>query len=151
MKAGLIIAFAAMASGAFQGKEGEKDCFWCKEAARIKTEHEAGKMSRHEWVERRLEILEGEYYSNRLELLEEKEKICDAEHKAGKVDLGDVLETRLEVLWLRFTLRKIEEKDFRKHHEEICQPYKKWLKDQVKSGRMTEEEQRKRLAALNEP
>ena len=151
MKAGMLVAIIAMASVAVQEKKDEKDCSWCKEAARIKTEHEAGRMSKHEWIERRLEILEGEYYSDRLHLLEEKEKICDAEHKAGKVDLGDVLETRLEVLWLRFTLQKIDEKEFRKRHEEICGPYKKWLKDQVKSGKMTEEEHRKKLAGLNEP
>lgn len=152
--AGLVLAgWAGISSAASspprQEKE-EKDCPLCLEQARIKKEFEAGRMAKLEWIDRRLALLEGEYYTNRLGLLEEKEKAQEPEYKAGKSTLGDVLDTKLEIAWLRLTLKKTEEKEFRKRRQELVGAYKNWLKEQLDGGKIGKEDYQKKLERLDE-
>lgn len=135
------------ASAPAQDKDG-KDCPLCLEQARIKKEYEAGRMPKLEWIDRRLALLEGEYFTNRLGVLEEKEKALVPEVKAGKVGLGDVFETKLEIVDLKYALKKSDEKEWKARRQEIVSAYKNWLKEQLEAGKLGKEEYEKRVARL---
>lgn len=150
--AGILLAAAAAfplvsASAPAQDKD-EKDCPLCLEQARIKKEYDAGRMPKIEWIDRRLALLEGEYFTNRLGVLEEKEKALVPEVKAGKVGLGDVFETKLETLGLKYALKKCDEKEWKARRQEIVSAYKNWLREQLEAGKLGKEEYEKRVARL---
>lgn len=132
-------------------EENEKDCPLCREQARIAKEHDAGRMSNRDWVDRRIALLEGEYLTNRLALLEEKGKLLDAESKPGKDSKGDFFDTKLEIGGLNYALKKIDEKQWKSHREELVSPYRTWLNEQHRAGKLTQEEFKKRMSALETP
>lgn len=62
--AGLAIALSAVLFGlnpleSLGQEKDEKDCAICLEKERIKKQHEAGRISEVEWIDRRLALLEG--------------------------------------------------------------------------------------------
>jgi len=152
--AGLALASAAAfltLSSAGTGQEkAEKDCPMCLETERIKKEYEAGRMPRLEWIDRRLALLEGEYLTNRMGILEERDKALEPEYKAGKVRLDQILDAKLEIAWLKYSLEKSGEEEFKKRRSELVDAYRNWLKEQQAAGKIGKEEFEDRLKRLEE-
>lgn len=159
MKVALALAGLAVASmAAFQTpspsgsaqEKAEKDCPMCLETERIKKEYEAGRLPKLEWIDRRLALLEGEYLTNRLGVLEEKDKALEPEYKAGKAGLDQVLDAKLEIAWLKYSLKKTAEEEFKKRRSELVDAYRNWLKEQQAAGKIGKEEFENRLKRLEE-
>jgi hypothetical protein len=131
--------------------ENSKDCPLCREQERIAKEHDAGRLTNCEWIDRRIALLEGEYLTNRLALLEEKGKALEAESKPGKVPIGDLLDTKLEIGGLNYALKKTDEKEWKAQREELFPQYCTWLEDQRRMGKVSQEEFKKRMSALGTP
>jgi hypothetical protein len=131
--------------------ETPKDCPLCREQDRIAKEHDAGRLTNCEWIDRRIALLEGEYLTNRLALLEEKGKALEAESKPGKISTGDLLDAKLEIGGLNYALKKSDDKQWKAQREELVPQYRAWLEDQRRMGKVTQEEFKKRMSALETP
>lgn len=129
----------------------DQDCTLCREQSRIDEEHRAGRISTLEWVDRRTALLEGEFFQNRLALLEERARVLESDDKAGGESSGKLLETKLQIARLKYALGQSDEKEWKAKREELGAAYRNWLKGQLDGGKMSQEEYKKRSAAVEEP
>lgn len=129
-----------------QSSDEDKACPLCREQSRITKEHDAGKITDREWIDRRIALLEGEYLTNRLSLLEEREKALNLESATALA--GDLFETRLEIASLKYALKKTDEKEFKARRDELVGRYKDWLDQQSREGKMSQEEIQRRSSRL---
>jgi hypothetical protein len=104
-----------------------------------------------EWIDRRIALLEGEYLTNRLALLEEKGKALESESKPEKVAIGDLLDTKLEIGGLNYALKKSDEAQWKARREELVSQYKTWLNEQRRTGKIGQEEFGRRMSSLEKP
>lgn len=147
---GFLAGAAAWGSpGIFSTRQsGDEDnaCPLCREQARLTKEHDAGRMSDREWIGRRIALLEGEYLTNRLSLLEEREKTLELESESALA--GDLFETKLEIASLKYALKKTDEKEWNARRDELVKKYKSWLGEQSREGKMSQEEVQRRASKL---
>lgn len=145
----LAVAAACGSPGALPTRQsGDQDntCPLCREQTRLAREHDAGRISDREWIDRRIALLEGEYLTNRLSLLEEREKTLVLESESALA--GDLLETKLEIASLKYALKNTDEKEWKARRDELVTKYKSWLGEQSRDGKMSEEEVKRRASNL---
>ena len=72
------------------------------------------------------------------------------EYKAGRTGLDRILENGLEINLIRFSLKKTNEKEFKKQRSELVDLYRAWLKEQFTQGKIVKKDLEYRLKRLEE-
>lgn len=83
-------------------------------------------------------------------MLKEMDKALVPEFKAGRTGLDQILETALEINWIRFSLKKSNEKEYKKRRSEVLDQYRSWLKDQFTQGNIVKKDYENKLKRLEE-